>query len=83
LKGVNAMMGDKATVIPLHLNPGFQDWHRVNKLKTALMTETLAYVKVALDNAAGPGGASPRAVKILERACALLEEARDRLVHEL
>ncbi len=77
------MMGDKAPVIPLHLHPGFQDRHRVNELKTALMTETLAYVQVALDNADGPGGASPRAVKILERACALLDEARDRLVCEL
>jgi hypothetical protein len=77
------MIPNKAPVIPLHLHPGFKDWHRVNKLKIALMTETLAYVQVALDNAAGPGGASPRAVKILERACALLEEARDRLVHEL
>ena len=77
------MIRHKAQIIPLHLHPGFKDWHRVNKLKIALMTETLAYVQVALDNAAGPGGASPRAVKILERACALLEEARDRLVHEL
>ena len=77
------MMGDKAAVIPLHLHPGFQERHRVKELKTALMMETLAYVQVALDNAGGPGGASPRAVKILERACALLEEARDQLVHEL
>jgi hypothetical protein len=77
------MTGDKAPVIPLHLHPEFQDWRRVNKLKTALMSESLAYVQVALDNAAGPGGASPRAVKILERACALLDEARDQLVHEL
>lgn len=77
------MTGNKAAVIPLHLHPGFQDWRRVNQLKTALMSESLAYVQVALDNAAGPGGASPRAVKILERACALLDEARDQLVHEL
>jgi hypothetical protein len=77
------MIPDKASVIPLHLHPGFQDWHRVNELKTALLTETLAYVQLALDNAVGPGGASPRAVKILERACALLDEARDRLVCEL
>ncbi|MDO9531564.1 MAG: hypothetical protein Q7O12_05470 [Deltaproteobacteria bacterium] len=77
------MIGDKAPVIPLHLHPGFQDWRRVNKLKTALMSESLAYVQVALDNAAGPGGASPRAIKILERACALLDEARNQLVHEL
>jgi hypothetical protein len=55
----------------------------VNQLKIALMTERLAYVQVDLDNAAGPGGASFRAVKILERACALLDEARDKLVHEL
>jgi hypothetical protein len=74
------MIGDKAPVIPLHLHPEFQDRHRVNELKTVLMTETLAYVQVALDNAAG---ASPQAVKILERACALLDEARDRLVCEL
>ncbi len=74
------MIGDKAPVIPLHLHPEFQDRHRVNELKTVLMTETLAYVQVALDNAAG---ASPQAVKILERACALLGEARDRLVCEL
>jgi hypothetical protein len=77
------MKAHKAPVIPLHLHPGFQDRERLDQLKTALMTETLAYVQVALDNAAGPGGASPRAVKILERACALLDEARDRLVHEL
>ena len=74
------MIGDKAPVIPLHLHPGFQDRHRVNELKTALMTETLAYVQVALDNAAG---ASPQAIKILERACEFLDEARDRLVCEL
>jgi hypothetical protein len=77
------MISDKAPVIPLHLHPGFQERVRLNELKTTLMTETLAFVQVALDNAAGPGGASPRAVKILERACALLDEARVRLVHEL
>ncbi|MGO9175511.1 MAG: hypothetical protein ACLQED_05140 [Desulfobaccales bacterium] len=78
------MMADKTPkIIPLHLHPGFQERRRVNELKTALMTETLAYVQVALDNAAGPGGASPRAVTILERACALLNEARERLMHEL
>lgn len=77
------MTGDKAPVIPLHLHPGFQDSHLVNELKTALMKKTLTWVQVALDNAGGPGGASPRAVKILDRACALLDEARDQLVHEL
>jgi hypothetical protein len=77
------MMGDKAPVIPLHLHPGFQERLRVNELKTALLAETLAYVQVALDNTVGPSGASPRAVKILERAYALLGEARDRLVCEL
>lgn len=74
------MVGDKAPVIPLHLHPRFQERHRVKELKTMLMMETLAYVQVALDNAAG---ASPRAVKILERAGDLLDEARDRLVCEM
>jgi hypothetical protein len=77
------MISDRTPVIPLHLHPEFQDHRRVKELKTALLTESLAFVQVALDNAAGPGGASPRAVKILERACALLDQARDRLVCEL
>ncbi len=77
------MIPNQALIIPLHLHPGFQDRHRVQELKTALMAETLAYVLVALDHAAGPGGASPRAVRILERACALLDEARERLGREL
>lgn len=77
------MRGDKALVIPLHLHPGFQERQRVKALKDALLTESLVFVQVALDNTHGPGGASPRAVKILERACALLGEARDRLVYEL
>ena len=77
------MRGDKAAVIPLHLHPGFQDRHRLNELKTALMTETLSFVQVALDYAEGLGGASPRSLTILERACALLEEAREPLVREL
>jgi hypothetical protein len=77
------MGADKALVIPLHLHPTFQERQRLEELKTALLTESLAFVQVALDNAPGPGGASPRAVKILERACTLLDEARDRLVHEL
>ena len=77
------MISDKAPIIPLHLHPGFQERHRVNELKTALMTETLAFVQVALDNAFGLTGASSQTVKILERACALLVEARDRLVDEL
>jgi hypothetical protein len=76
------VMDDKAPVIPLLLHPGYQDYHRVNELKTTLLAETLAFAQVALDNAARPG-ASPRAEKILARACALLEEARDRLVLEL
>ena len=76
------MIRNKAPVIPLHLHPGFQNRRRVEELKIALMTGSLDFVQVALDNAAGPG-ASPRAVKILERACVLLEEARDRLVDEL
>jgi len=77
------MIPDKAPIIPLHLHPEFQERQRLEELKAALMTESIAFVQVALDNAAGPGGASPRAVKILERACALLDEARDRLVYEL
>ncbi|MHB8069040.1 MAG: hypothetical protein ACYDIC_14215 [Desulfobaccales bacterium] len=77
------MLDDKAPVIPLRLHPGFQDHRRLQALKDALMTESLAFVQVALDNAEGPAGASPRAVKILEKACVLLDEARDRLVHEL
>ena len=74
------MTANKAPIIPLHLHPGFQERQRVKELKTALMMETLAYVHIALDNAAG---ASSQAVKILQRACALLDEARDRLVCEL
>jgi hypothetical protein len=77
------MRNNKAPIIPLHLHPGFQDHHRVNELKTALLAETLAFAQVALDNATEPAGASRRAEKILERACTLLEEARDRLVLEL
>jgi|UniRef100_A0A7C3ZCP6 hypothetical protein len=76
------MSHKKAPVIPLHLHPEFQDYHRVEELKTALLAETLAFAQVALDNAARPG-ASPRAEKILERACAILGEARNRLVLEL
>lgn len=76
-------MGDeKALVIPLHMHPGFLDRRRVETLKTALLAETLAFAQLALDNAARPG-ASPKAEKILERACALLGEARDRLVLEI
>jgi hypothetical protein len=66
----------------LYLHPGFQDWRRVNQLKIALMTGSLDFVQIALDSAAEPG-TSPRAVKILERACVLLEEALNRLVQEL
>ena len=77
------MRDNKAPIIPLHLHPGFQDRHRVNALKTALLAETLAFAQVALDNATGPAGTARRAEKILERACTLLEEARDRLVLEL
>ncbi len=73
------MTGDKALVIPLHLHPGFQERQRVQELKTALMTETLAYVHIALDNAAVT---STQAVKILQRACELLDEAKNRLVSE-
>jgi hypothetical protein len=76
------MMNKKAPIIPLHLHPEFQDHRRVQELKEALLAETLAFAQVALDNAARPG-ASPRAEKILERACALLGEARNRLVLEL
>ena len=47
------MISDKAAVIPLHLHPGFPELQRVQELKTALMTGTLAYVHMALDNAAG------------------------------
>ena len=76
------MMDDKAPVIPWHLHPGFQDRHRLEALKNALLAKTLAFARIALDNAAAPG-ASLQAVKILERACGLLEEARNRLVLEL
>ena len=76
------MRFDKATVIPLHLHPSFQDRHRLEELKHTLLAETLAFAQVALDNAGKPG-ASPQAAKILERACALLEEARNRLVLDL
>jgi hypothetical protein len=77
------MIADKAPVIPLHLHPQFQKRQRLTELKTSLLAESLAFVQVALDNAGEWAGASPRSVKILERACALLGEARDRLVDEL
>jgi hypothetical protein len=76
------MRDDKAPVIPLHLHPVFQERHRVEELKHMLLAETLAFTQVALDNAARPG-ASPQAVKVLERACNLMEEARNRLVLDL
>jgi hypothetical protein len=76
------MRDDKAIVIPLHLHPSFQERHRVETLKNTLLAETLAFTQVALDNAAKPGP-SPMAIKILERACTLLEEARNRLVLDL
>lgn len=47
------------------------------------MAESLAFVQMALDNAVGLPGTAPQARKILELACALLAEARDRLVCEL
>jgi hypothetical protein len=51
-------------------------------LKTTLLMETLAFAQMALDNATGVPGATARAERILERALALLGEARDRLVME-
>lgn len=77
------MTSDKAPVIPLHLHPGFQERQRVTELKTVLLAESLAFVQMALDNAVGLAGASPQSVKILERACTLLAEARDRLMDDL
>lgn len=76
------MISDKAPVIPLHLHPGYRDRRRLNELKDALLAETLAFAQVALDNA-DSGCPTLRAVKILERACALLDEARNRLVLEI
>ncbi len=76
------MKNVKAAVIPWHLHPEFQDQHRVPELKNALLSATLAYAQIALDTAAFPG-ASGQATMILERACTLLKEARDRLLHNL
>jgi len=76
------MRDDKALVIPLHMHPSFQERPRVAALKNTLLAEILAFTQVALDNAAKLGP-SPAAVKILERACTLLEEARNRLVLDL
>ena len=70
------------SVIPLHLHPKFQDQQRLQALKTTLLTETLDFAQVALDKAKGSAGAPARAEKILERALALLAEARERLVLE-
>jgi|UniRef100_A0A7C3SII2 hypothetical protein len=77
------MRNGKAPVIPLSLHPGFHDRRRINELKTALLAETLAFAQMALDNAEDPGRASARAERILKRACALLGEARERLMLEL
>jgi hypothetical protein len=77
------MVPDQAPVIPLHLHPEFQARRKIKELKSALLTESLAFVQVALDNAAGSGGAPSRALKILKRACELLDEAREQLLHEL
>lgn len=76
------MAPDRAVVVPLSGHPQFQDRRRLQELRNALLAETLAFAQVALDNAAllGP---ERQAVLILERACKLLEEARDRLVREL
>jgi hypothetical protein len=76
------MRDERATIIPLNMHPSFQDRHRVEALKNTLLAETLAFTQVALDNASKPGP-TPAAVKILERACDLLEEARNRLVLDL
>ena len=76
------MTGDKTPVIYLQLRPEFQDQHRGHELKNALLSATLAYAQLALDTAAFPG-ASGQATMILERACILLKEARDRLLQNL
>jgi hypothetical protein len=73
---------NQTPVILLHLHPSFQDRHRMEALKNTPLAETLAFAQVALDNSAAPGS-SPRATIILERACDLLEEARNRLVLDL
>ena len=77
------MTPDKAVVISLDSHPQFQDHRRLAELKNALLAETLAFAQVALDNAALTGSHGPRAVRILERARRLLEEARERLVREV
>ena len=82
-KGVDMCLktgNNKAPVIPLHLHLGFQERQRLKELKTALMTGSLEFVQIALDNAART---STNVVKILQRACKLLDEAMDRLVCEL
>jgi hypothetical protein len=76
------MPPDKPPVIPLHLHPEFKARRKIKELKNALMTESLAFVQVAMDNAAAGAGPS-QTLKILQRACELLDEAREQLVHEL
>ncbi len=76
------MAPDRAVVIPFACHHQFQDRRRLQELKNTLLAETLAFAQVALDNAAlmGPDA---KAMRLLEMACRLLEEARDRLVREL
>jgi hypothetical protein len=73
------MTADESRVVALRLHPDFQERQRVQELKATLMTDSQAYVQVALDNAA----VAPQAVRILKRACELLDEALDQLVWEL
>lgn len=76
------MAPDKAVVVPIACHRQFQDRRRLQELQNSLLAETLAFAQVALDNAALMGPEA-KGVLILERACKLLEEARDRLVREL
>lgn len=68
-----------AKIYLLHKNFDPEAQRQVCEIKNAFAAEHLAFFILALDTSTKVGGASHQGLKVLERACELLTEARAKL----
>jgi len=71
-----------AKIYPLHLPGDVQGRQQLHEIKSAFTAEYLAFFILALDNAAKVGAATPRGLRIMQRAYDLLLAARHQFEQE-
>lgn len=71
-----------AKIYPIEMHPDVLWRQQMHELKNAFTAEYLAFFIQALDTSTKIGGSTPRGLKVMQRAYALLTEAKNQFERE-